>query len=382
MKWVTVPRVLTTLVLLLVVSSILFFITKEPRATNPSINNQRPSGLAAFAELLRADGYPVVLDRSGDPNPRTDELIIRVQLRQEGIFGQVNAPRPPPVSFDRSLNLFQQGGGKILDIWLNPDFEEITSMARAKEFSDKKGNKLMLTTSQSVFERSLGTGGYPLAFNRDSGALATADITLTTATYSFWDGTLFTNRFIGQQQNAQFILDSIRTIHPKGATVRFVEAAFGQSDEKGLIGTLGPWAVALQWQVILLVGLIIYTLSISFGKARDVILKARGTRELFDAMGDIMLRANQDQFSLKALIDASYERVRLATGAPLGTKPPDLLKRKPDSLIKAFHEAETAWRDETTKPAECVAVAKALDQAVTQFEKDSRDIKAPPQTVK
>ena len=138
------PSIFWVLGGLLVVASVLFFFAREERMTYPSASSPRPSGTMAFAELLREDGFEVVVTGSPNPQLRATDLVIAYQLgacqQQFTLIGDEPEPGEPknsaePVASrsepERALVRHLSVGGRVLLIGLPENFDQGSKSAKA-----------------------------------------------------------------------------------------------------------------------------------------------------------------------------------------------------------------------------------------------------------
>ena len=121
---------------LLLITAALLFSARTERRAYPSATNVRASGYAAFAELLRRDGYRVTIDRSIRPRIDRDSLVISSFFRpstfselEEDIFG-VPAPPDEPLPYLDSLAEHVRAGGSVLSIQHRRYFDRASDLSR------------------------------------------------------------------------------------------------------------------------------------------------------------------------------------------------------------------------------------------------------------
>ena len=99
----------------------------EGTAPFPSAANTKPSGVAAFAELLRRDGYQIVIEQNSRPTFEPTDLVVTMQFPitdfdfSESVDGIENV-NPLVEKLDEHLN----SGGKVINIGVPVDFGHST----------------------------------------------------------------------------------------------------------------------------------------------------------------------------------------------------------------------------------------------------------------
>ena len=122
----------------LLITAALLFSAREERLAYPSATNVRASGYAAFAELLRRDGYRVTIDRSIRPRIDRDSLVISSFFRASSLsdlevdmFGEPLQPDGPEPYLE-SLAEHVKAGGSVLSIQHSRHFERASDMGSSE----------------------------------------------------------------------------------------------------------------------------------------------------------------------------------------------------------------------------------------------------------
>ena len=371
---------------LLVLATGLLLVGRSDQTANPSISNYGPSGLAAWAELLRRDGYRVRIEADPTPRFKRGDVVFAADLRwpaEEFNMGVV-VQDPAAVTAKLVQEYVQQSGLAIITT-IPHDFETATRAV-------SKPTELIRASSDETSQVNFQAVGTPDGPRFD---WIPADATLVGRSYQTWlmpdveqpydsvvkvgggkclliyDGMAMTNRFLDANDNADVLLNLIRSQVPKGSTIVFVEAFIGNIHDEGFIESLGPWAVAARTQALLLALVIIVTLGARFGSPQSDRIKARGSRELVDAVSDVFRRSRKDGFALELLYDDAMERIRIAMKRPIGTKRKDLLDLMPPELREACLNVGEASVSKV-KQAQAMKLATDLLTELDRFEKDSR----------
>ncbi|MCH8979936.1 MAG: DUF4350 domain-containing protein [Armatimonadetes bacterium] len=364
----------------LLITAALLFSAREERLAYPSATNVRASGYAAFAELLRRDGYHVTVNRSIRPRFDPDSLVISSFFRPspvselaESFSGDPVEPEEP-LPYLESLAEHVRAGGSVLSIQHRKYFE------RASELSEEPH---VIVSEERTFEISTPYGELVPEF----GGFAEIDyygwylgddpfVTYTASgdgvIVSVADGLPATNRFLARHDNAEFMLDLVRRLAEPGSEVVFVEAGIGNSESPTVARTLGGWAVAARWQGLLLFAVLLFTLGRRFGLAERDRLVHRGSRELFDAVADVFRRSGNTGLALDNVLGECDQRMRTVLRGPRSLKRNEMLQRVPHNLREQYLNVSELAVARTT-PRVATAAAARLLKLLEQFETDSRE---------
>ena len=371
----------------LLITAALLFSARSERMAYPSATNSRASGYAAFAELLRRDGYSVRIDRSLSPRLDRDSLVISSFFRDPEMYTLELEGRvfPEPESeeeekvepYVESLERHVKAGGSVLSIQHRIFFDRATRLSndpRAIITSSDEDLFYEINAPYGSIMTALGDfeeidyygwymGEYPFVTYRASGD----GVTVMMA-----DGLLATNRFLDREQNAEFMLDLVRRLAAPGSEVVFVEAGIGNYETPSVARTLGGWAVAARWQGLLLFVVLLFTLGRRFGLAERDRAVHRGSRELFDAVADIFRRTSNTGLALDNVLGECDQRMRAVLRGPRSLKRNELLQRVPHDLREQYlNVSELAVA--RTSPRVATSAAARLLELLERFESDSRE---------
>lgn len=374
------------LVALIGVSTVILLAGRPDLALNPSANNFAPSGLSAFAELLKRNGYRVRVDRALTPNTEPSDVMIAVDIKRP--FTASDLIWSDPEQFAptwKKLGETTEAGGKLVILYISETDGKLSPIGEAAEFKSRFPKTPKLRIRQQLFSSFGGDGAlevpeipweadpgtdYTLAWNADSESarVLTAGKGVV---LDLFDGAALVNDHIDEEDHARLGLEAIRLIAKPGATVVFVESTFRQGDPPSYLESMGRWAEWARYQVIICLAVVAYSLSRRFGTPVQERIHSRGSRELVDALAEIFRRGRKDGFALEALYDDSLERARVALRLPVGIKRKDLLDRLPDDLREACLNASEAAVSKVDS-ATAVRLAQKLLQAVSALEQDTR----------
>ena len=367
----------------LIVTIALIFTAREDRQGFPSMTNTRGSGYAAFAELLRRDGYEVRLERSVRPKYAKGDLVIAVTRPIEAPeaiveFEEAIQEETLVDNHGEAVLAHLESGGRVLEVLNDSAFEHesdlVKEATRTVTSASAPDKAYTLSIPGGEWEDTTfgaGEAGYTSWYAGDSPFVdyrRVGDGLLATVS----EGLPITNRYLDKDDNAEFYLQLVRGLAPSGSTVVFDEAGIGNAETPTVANTLGGWAVAVRWQALVLFAVMIYTYARRFGLPETERRTVRGSRELFDAIADVLRRTRNTGLALDNLLIECDERIRRVLGAPGSMRRADLLQHVPVALREQYlHVAEHA--NANTPPRQAAGVAAKLVRLLEDFERDSRE---------
>lgn len=285
--------------------------------TMPSADSYNPSGTAAMAELLRREGFNVEIDNYKRPRiNENDTAVVFVIPPMEWDTTTEETDRDR--TFDRIREHVKSGGSAVV-LPVPEEFQDSSRLAISTRFpTTRVGTDTTALVTMPMDAREDGqvfsapVASYPLwqAGEERQEHVVKLEKEGDGVVASFRSGLMGTNRFLAVNDNAQVLVDSIRTVAQPGGRVVFVEAAIGNIYEPGLMEILGPWAEAAWFQLLFLAAVILYTLSKPFGLFQEQRRKEQGSRELLDAVTFTLSRAHMTDFVLSAAREET-KRARL-----------------------------------------------------------------------
>lgn len=391
MKRITITNLSLALMGLLLAAFAIFFIDQGSKYAWPSITSNRPSGYMAFAELLRRDGYEVVLERSVSPRLQPGDLAICPQIVQalsewEKILAEEDGDAPKDLDTPKmdddpikaALVKHVRSGGSLVYFPV-PRFFDDQSKVVEKDMDVLRGEgKGKASVAFGDITRSAQERPYWSQADRETPVWTTPNRVPLISIGSYGDarigivadGIMATNRFLDEGDNARVLLDLIRETAKPGSRVVFVESVFGNSEGSGLFAAIGPWAGAARWQALLLLFVIIFTLSRRFGLPEVEHPIERGTRDMLVALSTTMRSSRRGQMALEAIASDAIERARRILRLPPSTSAKDILDRLPPGLATSIRNV--GLRDMTSKPPAAVVHAQEILRELRAFEQDSR----------
>lgn len=372
-------KVALALLALLGLSFVLLVFAKDEKRTNPTIESTNPSGLAAFAELLRRDGYIVKLDKKPRPQLESGDLVIAVDMPVLHSFKEIE---PKEAKTQDSIDKFVGEGGAKVVFHLPSDFAETSKNVSLRRHSPLRGTpQKELTIGTYVDDYMSQETARPAPYEVSPDAAATATWA-GSRSIDVHDAMGVTNRYISKGDNAEVMLQYVHMLAPPGSRVVFPEALINNVQADGPLDKLGGWAVAGRTQLYILALVILTSLAVRFGSPTREGAKQRSARDMVDAVAELLRRGNKTQFALEAALNDTYERFRLGVSAPVGTSREHLRERMPEPLLAVVMEAEklAAKRlpdDSWAARSKTMPMARALDYQATNFEKDTRQRRQP-----
>lgn len=367
--------------ILLVTISLILSIREEDQSF-PSITNVRASGYAAFAELLRRDGYIVAIDRHVRPRLAPSDVVFATSFdsfipSEFEEYGPLDSTEETPVEpYLQVIKAHLAKGGNAIEVLNRRNFKLASSLAerpRNAESARDSDLRVPLTVpygSSAWTSVELDHETYDAWFMDDEPFVSymahEGGLLVTVA-----DGLPITNRYLDEGQNAEFFLNVVRSVADPGSKIVFVEAGIGNAESPSVVNTLGQWAVAARWQAVFLFVVVVLTLGIRFGLPVVERRTVRGSRELFDAVADVLRRTRNTGLSLDSLLMECDQRIRSVTKAGAQSARHEFLALVPKEL-----------KDQYLKVAEMSALGPHPDEATKEamkllsllesFERDSR----------
>ncbi len=345
---------------LLVVAGMLLSAGRNETAADPRANSFAPSGTAALFSLLSSRGYKVKIDRSPHPKLETGDVAIAFQVDS---LIPVNESKIQEVRTGLENSSVQ--GATVIWLPIDRDFQAASVTAQTPQSYPRRDQLPRRVSSASTPEPAdpsseaiLGDASRPFvsAVRSGVGYQVTYD-----------DGIGLTNRFIDRADNAQVFMETLRAFAPRGAQVVFTEAAFGNIEEPGLLATIGSWAEAGWYQLLLLFLVIIYSLNRRFGLPEQYRPKQKGARELLDAVTDTFIRARAGASALQAASNEADGRLRSVLKLPRDAGAGELYRLLPESLINALTRVRAASEMQKVPSGEAFDLINKLESEMDEF---------------
>lgn len=371
----------TALVLagILVIGVIMLTLGKPERAAKPSAENYGPSGTAAFADLLRDQGYAVRLDRRSAPVVGPDEVAIAINVKQNPIgfsdFGE-NAKPGNPLK-DVIEDEVAEGAVALMGT-METDFQSDAGQTTEKKLlpsgADNKpipsGPSISVSVGPSITYVDLAPGNDSRAgqnaWMNGNTAFVSAVAHKKGLVFTLSNPMFLTNRFIDKAENARFALSLLQALSPTKKVV-FLEAAAGNVDDPSLLEALGVW-VKYGWiQLLLFAFVVAYALGKRFGLPVYDPFVQHGQRELVEAIGFLYRRARADETALGAVLRNADRDLRkslkLSFDAPVEQRNDQL----PPSLLAALDHAARVASIKESPESQVLAAARRVEKEVADF---------------
>ncbi|MCC7229922.1 MAG: hypothetical protein IT203_05975 [Fimbriimonadaceae bacterium] len=355
-------RIAFALLSVLILAAILLTLGQREREARPSATSYNPSGLHALRQLLTERGIETRVDRYEQPRLAKNELVIAAYVESgPDLFG-----RKPLKAIEEALNGHLKKGGRVLVLPFDPDFQArsveavkaTTGVIQPSTKRELQVNTSPLTFSTLTIDSGRASAGSATFLNLEFEAFAFASwmkdsfgskdpFVITTKSRDgilarTADGLFATNRFIDRNNNAEVALSIIEGLVPKGGRVVFTEATLGEGLEPSLVGTLGPWAVGMWMQLILLFLVIVFTLGVRFGLPEQERRRQQGQRELLEAVSDVYRRANSVAVALDTAYEMADRRIRRGMKLPAQVSLEDRDRLLPEPLVTCLRQVDQA----------------------------------------
>jgi hypothetical protein len=353
----------------LALAALMLTLGRKANNTEPSVGSYGPSGLHAFADLLKAEGYRIAATRDPTPylDPKQDVAV--------GIFLASDVFAVQEAKFEEVFSTFAKKGGRYIHGSMGRNFAAVTRAARETELTSDYGDaKRTAYTEVQGRWAPAWVAGEPdgtVIWKESNGTWASLEVVEKGQALYLADMAGATNRMIDRADNASIYVSLIKAIAPKGSRLVFMEATWGNASEPGLFETIGSWASAGWTQFLMLLAVIGYSLGKPFGLAEESRKRQVGQRELVDAYAGTLARANATDIALQAVLADADRRLRRALKMDSGLDATERNKRLPIDLVQLIDRIEMAIA--TRVPSDiAIALANKLDDAVTAFAGDRR----------
>ena len=391
-KGLTLVRIAWILLGLLGIGSAAFELGGPQTKEQPYAASFDPSGSAAFAELLRRDGYQVQIDTLLPTHLLPDVLGVSF-VRRDTISSPLEIPESattatkkaaanssggddleelmkPPSAPDsiRLIVSHLRNGGNAMILGYNPGIDLKLDHPVTLTVNDPTGHtyNLALPSGVGAYSEDLADADAVLpAWLCANQPFANLDQIGNGHAVVLDDGELAMNTYIDRGDDARLLLDQIHLLAPKGSAIELIDGSINGASG-GLIEALGPWAHGVQLQLILVGIVIVYALGKRFGLADETPLPQRGARDLLDGIADTYDRGRAAKAGLQAVLqdaDRSVRRqLKLPADAPL-RKRNELL---PSAAAQVLTACEHALMQDPS-PSEALALARHLETELELF---------------
>ncbi len=313
-------------------------VDEEAHELVPSATESRPSGLRLFAELLRERGYKVQVTRNENFSAAKDDIVITPEVKYAF---QIWSRQVNEDQFEKSAKNLAR---TELLISIPPDFNALVN-SKTPVLAEEIYQPFQPYSPKlkvQIGEKFESDGGDRSLFTSKNGAVVTTTRSTGTLYAELVDGTPATNQFIGEFDNAMFMLTLIKNLAQPNSTIIFNESQLTGGARPSIYESIGRGAVAAYWQLILVIVVGGYMLSKRFGPATEDDIEVRSARSLLGAFGDTMYRAKRGDLALQLI----YRHIDLRGRRAINLSPSASLKdrdsRLPQEAILAFHALQEA----------------------------------------
>jgi|GEM_PF-2063394 len=336
---VGIPRIALILALTLVgVGLILTLGQVEGKDTSTSASNYQPSGLSAFAEVLRRTGYHVEVTRSVSPSVSSRDLLVIASADAGG-----NSQAELESSIDeRLLKVVQRharfGGPQLwLSLSVSPESSAFTDLTANLPGQPRPTWKLRLRGPTKIASARWQRDHRSLLDLSDGETLAVA-VPRKSGMSVIADGQIAQNRAIQRADHAVVMDLLVRSLIPTKGRIVILDAASGNGVDPGLLASLSPAAPWVVGQLLVFFVVVVVSQGRRFGLPDPDWRYQRATRELLDAFADVMHRARRSDLACRLVyrhLDAEVRRAaNVAASATVRERDvrisPDLSQRLAD----------------------------------------------------
>lgn len=357
------------MVALLAVAGLMISMAGAQSDTEPSPISYHPSGTAALYQLLQKRGYQVSINQALAPRLGSGQVAIAFGLPDDEIPEE--GAEPQIQQTDKALEASEKAGATVIWLPLAEDFNDASQHQIATTAQGLDGQERLLTTGQTAPSTSFDAydESQDLPVLSDSDPIPPVFARKVGRGYgvTYTDGLGLTNRFIDKNDNAATLLSVLTSFAPPKARVQFVTGAYGKSVAPGLLETIGPWAQASWFQLLLLLLVVAVTLSFRFGLPEELRPKQRGSRELLDAIADTYERSRSNVPSVEAALEAADLRLRTAVKLPKDASMEERIRLLPPPLVDAMAEARAATTLTRVPTQEALRIVKKLEAELEAF---------------
>lgn len=342
------PRIFIVLLGLLVAATALLLGGQSDDHAAPSAESYSPSGVRAFAELLRANGYRPVIDRTKKPTVGPGDIVVMFDVTDHTSGATTDDGSSDENTTRKWIYGRVDEGAFLVSTPIQRDFSQ--SSRRTVESVPVETRSTGSKTELKVVLDPQRTG----SSDEDALPVWTGTPSPIATTWSYGEGRIiecpdglpFTNRFIDKADNARFVMSLIRAANRPGARVVFAESTWSQAEDKGLFATIGGWASAAYTQAMFWFVVLLLCVGVRFGFPDEVRAKQGGSRELLDAVAFFSRRAKHTNLALAAAHGKFDRETRNVLRIPFDASIQERDRTLTTDLITALRQMEIGSREE------------------------------------
>ncbi len=367
---------------------------------SPLSSSYSPGGAAAFAELLRREGYNVEIVDTIPVAPQKDALVVMF-LQREQIPLDTSEKASDDDEDSKPVNrrdTDSKGGqdavekmlGRTAGLPLKFVTDQVKAGGSAVVLGYSEGEISKVFAGESTVDDSSGRHYSLTALtNGDANEL---DLSEADASFPAWrfskssndtpfanidsinggmavvipQGELALNSFIDQKDNAKFLVDAVHVVAPENRKIQLIDGAVLGAGQMGLIEILGPWAHGIELQIILLGIVIVYSLGKRFGIADETARVQRGARDLLDGIADTYSRSRAGKAALALVTQEADRGVRRYLKFPADASIRKRNEMLPESVAQALSACEYA-NTQDPSAQESLELARRLETELEVF---------------
>lgn len=345
------PTVTWLLAGLIVIASGLISLGQQDESADPKAKSYGPSGVSAFAELLKRNGISVEISRESKPKLTKGDVAVAFKVIGEQKLNLIDdGSKQPEPFFDTQFWKFVENGGCGIILPLDKAYLDasqktkeqpstlVTDLSTHETFHVSTGGNL----NADVFEAPEDDSAELELWKDEDASFLRAFSHGKGAGLIVRDALGVTNRFLDKEDNAKAFMAIFSILTKSHKRVVFTEASFGNINDPGLLEAIGPWANAAWQQLIFLGIVIVFTLGKRFGTPDDVRLPQRGARELLDGISDTFKRNRATQAALATALRSADADIRLVLKLPKDATRAERDRLVPASLQNALARLQVA----------------------------------------
>lgn len=379
MKWPDLGKLASAGCVLLIGSWLFIKVDNKPGSIRPSAQSMNAGGTATFVRVLKQRGYPVRVSFSNLIEARSGEVPIAFSYAE-------NLPGSYEYDDDKEGESKEQAVVRGLVSFASKG-EKVVLITVPRSYSVNGGGRKQATEAlpKSVAKKFSVYGDFSFGSHFDRiasiellnlpGRSVLSELDFMKGggrLLHWWDGSMLLNQYIDKDQNVEAFLSTLERVVPKGTPLVIVEAAWGNSYDEGILDHIGPWAVAGWKQMLVLFGVVIWTLGSPFGLARLTRVKEEGGKERILAITNLLKRSHQWKFVLRAGYEDADSKVRRKLGLPGSAPIAERNDHLPSELVACFSRLEALLKGDEYTMDDTFAELKELESKVNDFIRISR----------
>lgn len=365
------PQFVFVLLGLLGLAMLLLSVGKSDDQAKPAADSYEPSGLRAFAELIKRQGYEPIVDRSSHPAIRPGDVVITFRAPEALTVGDQEPESDPEAKVYSRVRDSVKRGATLIETSLPKDFNSASkSLVGAKPTVVKSvatGEQLNVIgftgDSRAVVE---GTTLWRTTTGQQDPVVTVSSIE-SGKIVELSNGIALTNRFIDKADNARLAMSAIQLVSKNGGRVIFAEAAWSGAVDKGFFAAMGNWALMGYYQALLILLLVLAIAGKRFGFPDETRVKSSGARSLTDAVSFVMRRGKHAKLALQAAEERLNRDVRLALRLPVDASEQEVDRLIPEDLKLSLKSIRVALNEKSLNSERAVQLVISAQDQLGEF---------------